>query len=325
MKKNLKHLLALATSLALALGGAAAGAQTATWPQRPVRFIVPTPPGSPADAILRLLQPRLQEAWGQPVIVENKFGAGGNIATQEVLRASDSHTIYAGADTVMTINPHLYKKLPFRYETDVAPVSYMARFSQMLVCHPSVGVASVAALVQASRVRPLTYASSGAGTPSHMTMEMFQDATGARMTHVPYRGPAPAALDVVGGQVQCGFLASTVVLPFVNQGKLVALAVSGAKRSPQAPTVPTVAEAGSPGFDVTFHESLQMPRSTPRPVVEKIQADVARMLSLPDIRARLLELDLELVASSPADTEKMAKADYGRWARIAQKLNLVLD
>jgi tripartite-type tricarboxylate transporter receptor subunit TctC len=311
--------------LVLAFGTSAAVAQTAPWPQKTVRFIVPTPPGSPADVIVRLLQPRLQEAWGQSVVIENKSGAGGNIATQEVLRAADSHTIFAGPDTVLTINPHLYKKLPFRYESDVIAVTYLARFSQMLVCNPAAGVGNVAALLKASRSQQLSYASSGAGTPSHMAMEMFIDATGAKLNHIPYRGPAPAAQDVVGGQVHCGFLATTVVLPFVKQGLLVALGVSGDKRSPQAPNVPTIAEEVAPGFNATFHESLQMPKATPRAVVDKIQSDVARALAAPDIRARLIDLDLDPMGTTHADATRQVLVDFDRWKRVAQKINLVLD
>ncbi len=323
--KFIRRSIRVVASLALAFGLSATMAQTSAWPQKTVRFILPTPPGSPTDVIVRLIQPRLQEAWGQPVIVENKSGAGGNIATQEVLRASDSHTVFAGPDTVLTINPWLYKKLPFKYETDVVAVTYMARFNQMLVCNPSVGAGNIAALIKASKVQPLSYASSGVGTPSHMAMEMFLEATGARLNHIPYRGPAPAALDVVGGQVHCGFLASTVVMPFVKQGKLTALAVSGVKRSSQAPQLPTVAEDIAPGFDATFYESLQMPRSTPRAVIEKIQSDVAKALSTPELMSRLADLDLEIVASTHTDAEKQVKTDRARWGRVAQKLNLTLD
>ena len=197
--------------IGLAWLGQGASAQVPQWPQRTVRIILPTPPGSPADVIVRLLQPKLQEAWGQAVVIENKSGAGGNIAMQEVLRGTESHTIYAGPDTVLTINPHLYRKLPFSYENDVVPVTYMASFSQMLVCNPKTGFGDSGAMIKASKESSVTYASSGAGTPSHMAMEMLIHATGAKMTHVPYRGPTPATLDAIGGQVQCGFLGSTEI------------------------------------------------------------------------------------------------------------------
>jgi tripartite-type tricarboxylate transporter receptor subunit TctC len=316
------HAAALACLALLATG---ASAQSVPWPQRTVRIILPTPPGSPADVIVRLLQPKLQDTWGQSVIVENKSGAGGNIAMQEVLRTTDSHTIFAGPDTVMTINPHLYKKLPFRYETDVVPVTYMASFSQMLVCNPQAGLGNLGALVKAGKAGPITYASSGAGSPSHMTMEMLVKATGMQMTHVPYRGPAPAALDVVGGQVQCGFLASTVVLPFVKQGKLVPMAVSGAQRTTQAPDIPTVGEDLVQGFNATFFETLQMARTTPKDVIDRVHRDVQKALMTPEMTARLIELDVRGLALPPAESERRRQLAYVEWGSIAKGLNLSLD
>jgi tripartite-type tricarboxylate transporter receptor subunit TctC len=326
MESRLGFLLPVTLALSLATGTNAALAQEPrSWPQKPVRIVLPTPPGAPADFILRLLQPRLQALWGQPVVIESKPGAGGNIALQEVARATDGHTLFGGPDTVVTVNPHLYAKLGFDPARDVVPVTYMARFNQMLVCHPGAGFANTEAMLTAARKTTVTYASSGPGGPSHQAMEMLLGATHEKMTHVPYRGPAPAALDIVSGQVQCGFIAAAVVLPFVKSGRLTALAVSGAARSPQAPSVATIAEGTVDGFDATFFETLQAPSSLPRPVVERIRADVANLLLSPDFRDKLLEQDLVAVASSPADAAARSTSDSAKWRRIAKAMHLTLD
>ena len=326
MKTCPRYLLHAALALSLAGGVPAALAQDAkAWPQKPVRIILPTPPGAPVDLIVRLLQPKLQALWGQPVVIENKPGAGGNIGAQEVARSSDGHTLLGAPDTVVTVNPHLYKKLGFDPAKDLVPVTYMASFNQMLVCHPRAGFGNASALLKATRKESVTYASSGPGGPSHMAMEMLLAAADVKMTHVPYRGPSPAALDIVGGQVQCGFIASTVVLPFVKDGRLTALAVSGATRSPQAPSVPTIAEDAVAGFDATFFETLQAPAAMPRAVVEKIRDDVAKLLLSADIKARLQEMDLTAVANTPAEAARRSGADSAKWGRVATLINLSLD
>jgi len=326
MNRLKQFLLHAGLALSLATGVPAVMAQDAkAWPQKPVRFIVPTPPGAPVDIIVRLLQPKLQAVWGQPVVVENKPGAGGNIGMQEVVRATDGHTVLAGPDTMVTVNPHLYKKLAFDPTKELVPVTYMASFNQMMVCNPSTGFGNLDALLKAARKQSITYASSGTGGPSHMAMELLLASTNAKMVHVPYRGPSPAAMDVVSGQVQCGFIASTVVFPFVKDGRLTGLAVSGGQRSPQAPKIPTVAEDAVVGFDATFFETLQVPASVPRPVIEKIRNDVAKLLLSPEIKAKLLELDLVAVANSPLEASRRSAADHAKWGRIAKSMNLALD
>ncbi|MEZ2298590.1 tripartite tricarboxylate transporter substrate-binding protein [Variovorax sp. RCC_210] len=295
------------------------------WPRKPVRVLLPAPPGAAIDFILRLLQPKLQALWSQPIVIENKPGAGGNIALQEVARASDDHTLFGGPDTIVTVNPALYKKLSFNPRQDIVPVTYLVAFNQVLVCHPRTGLRDLASLLEAARSRTLSYASSGAGGPSHMAMEMLLGATHTKMIHVPYRGPSPAALDVAGGQVDCAFLGSTSVWPFVKDGRLTALAVSGAKRSPQFPTVPTVGEGAVPGFDATFHETLQAPRGMSQAVIDKIQRDVAALLQAPESKAVLLDAGLLVVANTPAQAAQQGIADAAKWGRIAKAIQLTLD
>ncbi|MBD9408396.1 tripartite tricarboxylate transporter substrate binding protein [Acidovorax sp. ACV02] len=316
--------------IALALAGGLPPAAIAqdgakAWPQQPVRFIVPTPPGAPVNIIVRLLQPKLQAACGQPVVMENKPGAGGNIGAHEVAQATDGHTILAAPDTVVTVNPHLYKKMGFDPGKDLVPVTYLASFNQMLVCNPRTGFGNLAALLRSTRKQPVTYASSGQGGPSHLAMELLLASTNSKIVHEPYRGPSLTAQDLVSGQVQCGFIASTVVLPFVKDGRQKGLAVSSGARSPQAPAIPTVAEDDVVGFDATFVETLQAPASLPKGVVDKVRGDVTKLLLTPEMKDRLLEQDLITVANTPAEASRRAAADQTKWGRIAKTMNLTLD
>jgi tripartite-type tricarboxylate transporter receptor subunit TctC len=295
------------------------------WPDKPVRLVAAFPPGAPGDVIARLVQPSLQQALGQVVIVDNKPGAGGNIGAQEVARSTDGHTFLVGPDTMLTVNPHVYHKLSFKPTEDLVPVTYLARFNQMLVCHPSAGAKSLNDLLAQSKKQKMTYASGGPGVPGHLAMEMLLAATHTEMAHVPYRGPAPAAQDVLGGTVPCGFLATPVVGPFVRDGKLVALAVSGSKRSVANPNVPTVAEAGVAGYDASFFEIVAAPKGTPAPVLERLQQEIAKILATADVRAKLAVADLEPVASTPADAAKQMRADNDKWRVVNDRVKLQLD
>lgn len=295
------------------------------WPQKPVRIVIPTPPGAPIDIIARLLQPKLQAQWGQPVVIENKPGAGGNIGMLDVARSTDDHTLLGGPTSMNTVNPHIYKKIGMDPIKDLVPITYLAAFNSMLVCNPKLGIESPAALVKRAKSEPMTYASSGAGGPGHMITEAFLAATGLKMTHVPYRGPSPAAIDIASGQAQCGFIATPVVLPLMKDGKLTAVAVSGTVRSPLAPNVPTAAETVAPGFDASFFETLQAPRSMPAAVVAKINKDVVDLLKTPEMRTKLQDLDMVLVGNTPAEAAKRTSDDFAKWGAVAKAVNLQLD
>lgn len=319
---KISALLTRASAIALALAlTPLANAQE--WPTKPVRLLAAFPPGTPGDVIARLIQPTLQSAWNQPVIVDNKPGAGGNIAAMEVAQSKDAHTLLVGPDTVLTINPHLYKRMSIDLRSALKPVTYFASFSQVLVCNPSAGIASLAKFAQLPAGR--TYASGGPGTPSHMTMEMLQATLGTKLTHVPYKGPGPAALDVLAGNVDCGFIVGSIVLPHIQSQKLRAIAVSGKERSSLLPVTPTVAESGHAGFDATFFETLIAPSSLPAPIVEKIQHDVRSALQAPAIRARLAEMDLRVEANSPAEAQRRSQEDFTKWGAIARQTGLQLD
>ena len=300
-------------------------AMAQSWPTKPIRIVVAFPPGAPGDIIARLIQPDLQKALGQPILVDNKPGAGGNIGAQEVSRATDGHTFLVGPDTMLTINPHLYKKLSFKPTEDLIPVTLLASFNQMLVCHPATGIRNVADLVAKTKASTMNYASGGSGVPGHMAMEMFLAATGTQMDHIPYKGPAPAAQDVLGGQVPCGFLAAPVVGPHVKDNRLTALGVSGSKRSPGSSNVPTMAETGVAGFDATFFEILAAPKGTSPDVLERLQKFVAAALDQNEIRSKLLAVDLDPVANTSAQAQQRIRSDAQKWGKVAEKINLQLD
>jgi len=205
------------------------------------------------------------------------------------------------------------------------PVTYLARFNQMLVCNPSVGVKNLNELVALSKKQKLNYASGGAGVPGHMAMEMLLVSTQMEMTHVPYRGPAPATQDVLGGSVPCGFLATPVVGPFVRDGKLTALLVSGTRRTASLPNIPTAAEAGVTGYDASFFETMWAPRSTPPANIDRLQREIARILNSPEMTVRLGALDLAVVASKPAEAARQMRADHDKWGAVSDRIKLQLD
>ena len=320
---NIRPLLLTAAAV-LSLAARAQG----TWPDKPVRVIVPLPPGGPSDIVLRSAAEKMQAALKQPLLIDNKPGAAGNLGAAEAARAApDGYTWLWTTDTLLTVNPHVYPKLNFK-PADLQPVMRASAFSQTLVCNPGVGVKSVKELVakaKSSAGKPLSYASGGAGSPGHLSTELFKSAAGIDLSHVPYKGPAPAMQDVIGGQVDCGFLAGPTVLPMVRAGKLVALAVSGARRSPLLPEVPTVAEAGYAGFDATFSLVLFAPRGMPKATVDAMNAALAAALKQPDVVERLRQSDQEVVASTPDAAAARLEADSKLWGAVAKKIGLQLD
>jgi len=324
---NFRPLLLAATAAAAAVPGLSAQAQS-HWPDKPIRVIVPLPPGGPSDIVLRSAAEKMQATLKQPLVIDNKPGAAGNLGAAEAARAApDGYTWLWTTDTLLTVNPHVYPKLNFK-PADLQPVMRASAFSQTLVCNPGVGVKSVPELVakaKASAAKPLSYASGGAGSPGHLSTELFKSVAGIELSHVPYKGPAPAMQDVIGGQVDCGFLAGPTVLPMVRAGKLVALAVSGARRSPLLPEVPTVAEAGYAGFDATFSLVLYAPRGVPKATLDAMNAALAAALKQPEVVERLRQSDQEVVASTPEAAAARLEADGKVWGAVAKKIGLQLD
>ncbi|MBU4610575.1 tripartite tricarboxylate transporter substrate binding protein [Achromobacter sp. GG226] len=315
----------LRPSLATALLCAAFSAQAA-WPEQPIRLLVGSPPGAPSDIVARSLADQIGEQLGQPLVVENKPGAGLNLAAGQVAGAKpDGHTFLVTSDTVITVNPEVYSNLAFDARKDLVPVTVLASFTQMLVCNSALGIATVADLREKAKGTNLTYASGGAGVPGHLAAEMLLAETGITMTHIPYRGPGPAITDVVGGQVDCGFLTTPQLLPHVQSGRLKALAVSSAQRSAMAPEVPTAAEAGVTGMDATFFQVLMAPAGTPPEILERLQQAAVQAIATDASQQRLTNLDMAAVGSSRSEAAERLAADTQRWRAIVQKIGLKVD
>lgn len=306
---------------------AAGVAHAQAWPSKPVRLLVGSPPGGPSDITARLLAEQWGKRMNQSVIVENRPGAGNNLAASAAAKADpDGSVLVLSPDTVLTVNPHVYKSGDFDARRDLVNVSIVASFSQMLVCHPSVGVQTTADLIQKARASRMTYASGGPGVPGHLAAEMFLESAKVRMDHVPYRGPAPATQAVLAGEVNCGFLATPTVVPHVKAGKLVALAVSSIEPSPLAPDVPTLAKAlDQPGLDVSFRLVLQAAKGTPPAIVAEIEKHTADTMKLPEVRVRLLNSDLVAVGSSGAQAQQVLNGEMTRWEPVVRRLGLKVD
>jgi tripartite-type tricarboxylate transporter receptor subunit TctC len=319
--RRLQHALAVALAAA-ALLPASAGAQA--WPTRTVRILVGSPPGGPSDIVTRVFADQLSQRFKQPVVAENRPGAGNSLAAGVVARGEpDGYTLVVSPDTVVTVNPVVYKKLNFDARTELVNVSILAAFTQMLVCNPATGVHTVPELVAKAKASHMTYASGGPGVPGHLAAEMFLQTAGVKMQHVPYKGPAPATLAVVAGESDCGFLATPTVLQQVKAGKLNALAVSSAVPSPMAPEVPTLAKAlNRPDLDISFKLVLQAARGTPAPVLAELERAAMEIMQKPQVRARLQAADLVAVGSSMKDAEAAMQAETVKWAPVVSRLEI---
>ncbi|EZP51944.1 MULTISPECIES: tripartite tricarboxylate transporter substrate binding protein [Delftia] len=304
----------------------AAPALAQEWPKaRPIRIVVPNPPAGPSDISLRPVAAAMQAALGQAVVVDNKPGANGNIGAAEVARsAPDGYTWLWAMDPVLTVNPHVYKNMGYKADA-LETLVVAARFSQTLVCGPGTGFKSVKDMVAASKTRELTYASGGAGSPGHLVMESLLATSGAKMVHVPYKGPAPAMQDLLGGQVDCGFLAGPTVFPQVQGGKLIALATSGKTRSALAPELPTIAESGFPEFDGTFWILLAAPKGVPPAVQKRFVDAMNEAIRAPEQKERAKALDIEMVGSTVAEAQARAKGQSAQWAALVKRIHLTND
>ena len=313
----------LAVPLLTAVNVAAQG--VGNWPERPIRLVLPFPPGGPSDMTARLAAEKLQTSLKQPVVVENRAGAGGNIGTAEVTRAApDGYTFMIGTDTILTVNPHVYKQLGFKVEA-LVPISLATAFNQTLVCNPSVGVRNLREMIAKAKAGSMAYASGGAGVPGHLSMELLQHMAGFEMNHIPYRGPAPATQDVLAGQVPCGLLAGPTVLPHVRAGKLVALAVSGSERSPTLPDVPTMAEAGVATYEANFKLVLFAPVGVNPAIIERFRQAFVEALKSPDVVEKLKATDQVVLGSTAAEAVRVLAADSAKWGDVARRIKLGLD
>lgn len=312
--------LAAASLLAPALPTAAHATQN--WPLKPIRIIVPNPPAGPSDIAIRPLAAAVQKALGQPVIVENRAGANGNIGAAEVARAAaDGYTWLWAMDPVLTVNKHIYKNIGYSSDAIVV-LNAAARFSQTLICNPKLGFKSVKDMIDAAKTRELTYATGGAGSPGHLVMESLLSTTGVKMVHIPYKGPAPAMQDLMGGQVDCGFLAAPTVLPQIQSGRVTALATSGKQRSTLMPQLPTIAESGYPEFDGTFWLFLAAPKGVPADIQKRFLEAMEVAIRSPEQQDRVKPVDIEMVGSTADQAQQKAKELSGKWETLTRKIQL---
>jgi len=282
----------LVLAAALALASVSGAFAQGDWPSRPVKLIVNFPPGGPLDVLARSVGEALQGQFKQPFVVENRAGAGGNIGADAVAKsAPDGHTVLLGIDSTFTVNPHIYKTMAFK-PGDLRPLVVMSSSGLLVGTNPSNGFKTLADLVAAGKAKGVSFSSAGSGSPGHLAAEMFTDATGMKITHVPYKGNAPAVTAVLSGEVTGGVLATPGMLPHVKAGKIAPLAVTSRQRSPLAPDVPTVAEAGLPQLEHEVLYLVMVPAATPEPIAQTLQKAVADALARPDMRAKLQGLDM---------------------------------
>lgn len=313
--------------LSLSLIAASAVAAEPAYPTKPIRMIVAVPPGGPADTLSRLVAPKLTQSLGQTVVIDNRPGANGNIAYELTARATpDGHTFTAVAAGVV-INPSLYASVAYDPLKDFAPITLGITVPNILVVHPSVPAASVKELIALAKAKrgALTFASAGNGTSGHLALELFRLTSGIDVIHVPYKGGGPALAEVLAGQVQALFSIALAATPQIKAGKLRALGITTAKRSAAAPELPTVAEAGLPGFEVIGWFGWLAPAATPRPIVNRLHAELVSALKLPEVRDRLLSQSAEPVGNSPQAFAAFMKSEYVKWAKVIKAANIKVE
>jgi len=319
MRKSTRLLAALAAALA------ALPAAAQQYPAKPVRVIVSTVPG-PLDTFTRVLFEKVSADLKQPFVIENRPGAGGNLAAELVAKAPpDGYTLLSAIDTTFTVNPSIYKKLPFDPVKDFATISVPVTYGQMLAVHPSVPANSVAELVALAKQKRLTYASGGNGTPSHLTFAYFLATSGVDITHIPYKGTGQSVVDVVGGQVDSIFAVVTGVLPQVKGGKLRALGVSSLQRSGLAPDVPTIAESGFAGFDASFAYAVMAPAGTPDEIVQILNRAILRALATPEVQEKNRAADYAATTLDAKQSAAWLKDKREGWAKVVARAGISAD
>lgn len=322
----MKLLRCLVSTLLVCLPLAAA-AQASDFPSKAIRIVVPFPPGGATDAAARLVAVKMSEHWGQPVLVDNRAGAGGNVGSDLVAKSpADGYTLVMGVTGSHAINASLYSKMPYDPVTDFVAISQVAVVPNVLVVHPSVPVKNLAELVALAKKEPgkLNYASLGNGTAAHLGMEMLKSDAGVDITHVPYKGSAPAVSDLLAGQVQMMVDGLPSALPHIKAGKLRAIALTSLRRAPSLPDLPTISET-YPGFYADAWSGLFAPRGTPQPVVDKLSAEVQRILKLPDVREKLAALGAEPVGSTQAEFTAHVKREIEKWAKVVKTSGAKVD
>jgi tripartite-type tricarboxylate transporter receptor subunit TctC len=318
----------IAGAVILACTSVIAHAQSqAAYPVKPIRIIVPQSPGASTDLTARLIGQKLSAALNEPVIIDHRPGAGSIIGTDLVAKAApDGYTLLVVASSI-TLNPTLHKDLPFDPIRDLAPITQISAFPNMLVVHPAVPVKTVKDLIALAKAKPgsINYGSSGSATGTHLSAELFKYMTGIEMVHVPYKGGGPAVQALLGGQVQLNFATIVSVLPHVRSGKLRALAVTTAKRSPSAPDVPTIGESGVPGYDHAPWNGFLAPAKTPRAIVARLNEETARLLRAPDVQSVFTNEGAEPVGNSPEEFAAIIRNETAKWAKVIRAAGIKAD
>ncbi len=306
----------------------AAPAAAQSYPAKPIRFVVPFPAGGIADLFARVIGQKFNEAWGQPAVVENRPGAGGNIGAEIVAKSPpDGYTLVMGSIGTHSVNVSLFSKLAYDPIRDFAPVALVMEAEGLLVLHPSVPVKTVKELIALAKARPgqLSYASAGNGTASHLAGELFKSMARVDMVHVPYKGNVPAITDLIAGQTSLLFATMPTVMPQVQAGRLKALAVASAARSQAAPELPTIAEAALPGFEVTNWIGIFAPAGTPREIVNRLNGETVRIMQSPDIQKRLANEGARFTPRTPDEFTAFVKAEIAKWAKVIKTAGIRVD
>lgn len=317
-----KHFL----TLGLALAATAAMAQSTDWPRQPVRLLVGSAPGGGTDAMARAVADRLGPLLKQGVVVENRPGASNTLAADVTAKSTDGHTLVMGVSTAHAIAPHLLK-LGYDNNKDLVPVAFVGAVPNVLVANMDLPVKNVADLVKLAKAKPgqLNYATSGSGSTQHIAAELFKDATGTFITHIPYRGSSPALIDLIAGQVQISFDTMPSVMGHIKNGKIRPLAVAAAKRNPQLPDVPTMEEAGVKGVEMSAWYGVYAPASTPKAVIDKLNTEINKVIAMPETQARLSAIGADLTPMSQAQFQAFHNAENQRYGDLIRKKNIKLD
>ena len=306
---------------------AAGIAQGQGYPAKTIRWIVPWPPGGGADVLSRMLSPQLSEALKQQIVIDNRGGAAGNIGAELAAKSPpDGYTIVFAYSGTHAINPSIYRKMPFK-ESDFAPIIQLASVPQVLVVHPSLPVKNVKDLVALAKGRPgeLTYASSGSGAFNHLTGALFAQLTGTKLVHVPYKGGGPAAVALISGEVTMILGEPATIVGFVKSGRVRALGVTGAKRAPALPELPTIAEAGVKGYEATSWNGMLAPAGTPADIIRRLNAEYNRIIGTPDMNKRMLDNGYEPVGGPPERLGELIRAEIAKWAPVVKAAGVQVD
>lgn len=320
--------LSLMTAFA-AITSTQVGAQTDKWPEKPVKIIVPAPPGSAPDGLVRMFAQKFSTMWGQPVTVENIVGASGNIGTDRASKApADGYTLLFNTMGPISVNYTLFEgKLPYDPLKDLAPISLVAKMPNFVTVHPKLPVNSVAELVALARKEPgkLRYGTAGPGTTQHLSGELLNLREKIQLTAIPYKSSAQMTTDAIGGQIEIMFHNAPVVLPHIKSGALKALAITSSSRSPSLPDVPTMAEAGVADFEITAWFGFMAPTGTPKPIIQKISTDVAKIMAMPDVRESILAKATIPMSSTPEEYAAFIQSEIKKWSEVVKLTNMKVD